>query len=704
MPIPEHPQLQAIDVVHILRRRMRLVLLSMLCALLLALAYLFWTTPLYTAQSLVLVQPNAQNLLDPNAQQSFSGQAENAYVESEVEILRSDSVALAAVEAGNVVVDPEFGPSLGLFAKAKQAMGVQSPAPTDGARLLARSLARFKAARTARRRGPTYVIGVSFTAQTPEKAARYANLLSETYVRLQVERKVAATLAARDVLDAQLAAAQRNLTASDAALSAYIEGSLPRLRALSDDPRLVQLQQSLTRSRAESAELTERYDRLAEVAAQKQWAQLSELEDAAIRALVDQREVLDARLSGSVRAGDDMLSLRAQIDDLDAELERAAQTALTGLQSQISQSARSSAATLNDLRAAMFSTDLPPDMLAELYGMQQNASIAQRQYDNLLSRLRDLEIQASVQVADSRIVSPAMVPTRTSFPNAKLVTALALVVGATVGGVVALLNEFYIGGVHSASQLSNLLRIRSAGTIPRVIRINHGLSAADAVIDQPMSIYSESIRRVRAAIDLALPRGAGQGQVVAVTSSLPAEGKSVVSLALARTYAQSGKRVLLIDADMRRPTQFKLLGLEPKSGLLEYLTSKNDPSPEDFYEIDPKSSLGVVLGHTRSEVPTDQPLQSQAFSDLLDEARGSFDMVIVDTPAALPVVDARYVIPLADCILMVVRAEATRQSEIRAGHDLIAESCRDSLPIVGVLNLSENGVSQRIGGAYYGEE
>lgn len=160
----------------------------------------------------------------------------------------------------------------------------------------------------------------------------------------------------------------------------------------------------------------------------------------------------------------------------------------------------------------------------------------------------------------------------------------------------------------------------------------------------------------------------------------------------------------MIDADMRKPSQNGLIGVESSSGLLDYLLDNENTASGEFYDVDPKSGMGVILGRGRSDVPTDQPLQSDAFVNLLETARNSFDVIVIDTPPLLPVVDARYVAALSDCVLLVVRAGSTSQSQVRAGWGEIAEALGSADNVLSVLNFGERKTtSYRYGGGYYTE-
>lgn len=656
------------DIFEILRRQMRLILVSVAVALMLAFLFLSQATPRYETGALVLIDESPTDLLADAPQRGYSsGAMATSRVESVVSIMKSDAVLLRAIEAGELLTRPEFAPRLGLMDKAKQMLGMEARELPSGEELLANILGELRNSMTVRRQGLTFLISVVGRSESPEGAAHLANTVAEAYISSELATKIEGTLAHRDLLSAQLTSAQQRLAESDGAIARYIDSNIARLEEESQDPRIAELRRLLEGSKQSSLEISDLRDRARGALETSDWAALSSsLQDQAVAQLAAERRAIEQRLNAA--SGDSQVSvnLRAQLSRLDEQLADASEAAISGLETRLADLAGQSDQARNDLRSALLASELSPDTLSELYGLQQDASIAQRQYENLINRIRDLEISASVKTADTRIVSPAMPPRVASYPKEKLVLAMTLFVGLTMGVALAFAKELYFGGVSSVSQLGNLLPLRAIGVAPRVKLRAGMISPADMVVDQPLSIYAEAYRRVRAVIDKRPLRQRGRARVILVTSALPNEGKSVCSLSLARTYAVAGKRTLLIDGDLRKPSQHKQIGVSPKTGLLDYLVRVGDDETPEIYQIDPKCNLGVVLGNKRADVPTDQLVLSDAFLSLLQTARESFDVIILDSPPMLPVVDARYLVDLADHVLLCVRSEQTSQGAVRA--------------------------------------
>lgn len=333
----------------------------------------------------------------------------------------------------------------------------------------------------------------------------------------------------------------------------------------------------------------------------------------------------------------------------------------------------------------------------QLDELQQNADLARSQYQTLLVRSHELDTQADLQIANSRIVSPALPPQHPSSPNQALIFTLAGLLAAGASVAVAFLYENLIGGFTSQEQVEDVLRTPVAAVIPRERPQSDRGSLSDVMVQSPLSSFAESIRRARASIEQSV-RSQRQGSartdaaVLMVTSTVPCEGKTTFALSLARTYALSGHRVLLIDCDLRQPSLHRHLGWQPSLGLMDFLTAAPD-SAEAIGTImsrDRMADVTVITGTHRSDVPTDQILAGRSFERLIQAARQSFDTVILDTPPIGPVVDGLYIAPFADVICCLVRWSHTSQQEVQEGIKSLAAAKLGDATILAVLNQQDD--------------
>jgi capsular exopolysaccharide synthesis family protein len=390
------------------------------------------------------------------------------------------------------------------------------------------------------------------------------------------------------------------------------------------------------------------------------------------------------------------IDLKAELAKLEADMETAAEAELTTLRQQVASAQARSTDLRGQLRSGVLQSDLPAALLTNIYELQQNAELARTQYQTLLSRTKDLEVQASLQVPDSRVVSVARAPTEPSFPNPRLILGIAGIVALGLGIGLAFLAENFIGGFSSEEQMRSVLRATSVVSAPKQRSskgpLGGGVGVADLVIQSPLSAFAEALRRIRIGIDNILKRrpSADGGMAVMVTSAVPNEGKTTLSLALARTYALSGRSTLLIDCDMRKPSVHQHLGLDPSSGLLEYLADEHGALPlASIMVTDGPSGAQVIVGARPSDFATDHLVTSAAFRRLIKAARENFEVVILDTPPIGPVVDGLYLAQFADVAVYVVRWASTSQQDARGGFNALAEVLPSGTEILAVLNQQD---------------
>lgn len=495
------------EVFAILRRQVRLVLLTCLVVLALAFVYVSRTTPLYTATALIKIDPQETNLLDPNAAARTNASIESSRIDTEVEILKSTRLGLQTIERTQLQTTEEFGPSVGLLDKLRLAVGLDLPPAPTVSQLTNATLLRFSNALNVRRKGLTYLVSVSVTSMSSEQAAALANTHARVYIDDQVASRVQSVATASEVLRSELTKAERRLSDSNATLRFYVSENIERLSEEANSEQLTLLKNSLNASSGRLAQF-ERNVQAADAAFEKRdWATLAEqVGEQGLRALEEERQSLRSRLQTGQIEDQQKLDLEAEIARLEGELETLAASSLSGLRGELRRERQDQDGFLEDIQQALTGADLSAQTLTEIYALNQGAVISQRQYDQLVTRLRDLEAQAVVQVADSRLVAEALPPNSPSYPNKKLVLAVALTLAVGIGSALALLKEFYYGGVTSAHQLSNVISAKVAAVVPRLSFQPGRDTLADKVIKEPMTQFAEAYRKLRASLDLGLER------------------------------------------------------------------------------------------------------------------------------------------------------------------------------------------------------
>jgi polysaccharide biosynthesis transport protein len=665
----------------------------------LALTVLFTMSlkPRYTATAKVLVDPSYKDLLKPSYDSQFSN-TDNFKVDSEVELIATDNVLLRVIRDNNLITDSEFGVSFKPQDSWLTRLNLARPTQMTGQRALAIALGNVANSIKVSREGLTYLISISVTSVDPVKAAKLTNALIAAYIQQQINSKVSQVVAGRQSLQVRADEASNALVRSEKKFDEFLAVNLDRIEKETGSNEISRLRTELERIHKDREEQSGRM-KLAELSINSgdYSGVATALQDSAAAEFERQRKAITAELALSAENSARAIDLREELKKVEGSLKQRTTAQVDTLKQRVAAAEKKAGDVRQQLRTSILASNLPLEVLTTIYAMQQTSEIARIQYQNLLARIQELDAQATLQVPDSRVVSEALVPTSPTYPNQRVILVLAFCIALTLGGGLAVLREHFIGGFTSDEQVESVLRIPLASVMPRQVVGETIHSLADLTLTSPLSMFSEGVRRIRVKIEQQLFKrngvktpGTCDGIIILVSSTEPGEGKSTVSLSLARTLATSGKRVVLIDCDLRKPTVHKLLGLQPSTELVELL--RGDEIPQLFTSItvkDPLSNLTVIIGGRIGDHATDELLMGDRISRLLGAAKKHFDYVVIDTPPVDPVVDSLYLARHADVIAFIVRWASTSQSLARKSVAALIENARPDTPVVGVLNQKE---------------
>ncbi|HTJ56932.1 MAG TPA: GNVR domain-containing protein [Devosiaceae bacterium] len=346
---------------------------------------------------------------------------------------------------------------------------------------------------------------------------------------------------------------------------------------------------------------------------------------------------------------------------------------------------------------------VPPDAgdsRLEALRVQQNVQVIRTQYQALIARAQDLETQEYLQVPDSRLVSEAIAPAAPSAPNRRLILIMGGLAGLALGVGITVLKDVFTGGFTSVEAVEAILRTSAVAQLPKrsLPALVRG-SVADSVVTAPFTAYSEAVRQLNVQADFMLraaaerpdvptaPYKPAEGAVVVVTSTGAGEGKTVVSLSIARSFAISGRRTLLIDADSRRGDLRRHLKLSPAHNWSDIVDWARAPR-EEFRTLltqDRLTDLDTLIWYRGNSKESPEGSYVE-LTKILAAAKRNFDVVIVDTPPVGLVADALVLAESADLVLFVLKWGRT--SRIRASYAL--RSLKSVLPpkvrILSTLN------------------
>ncbi len=319
--------------------------------------------------------------------------------------------------------------------------------------------------------------------------------------------------------------------------------------------------------------------------------------------------------------------------------------------------------------------------------LEANASSTRALYDSFISRIKQTEQEQTLQIPDARIISRSPTPTSQSFPPLFLVFAASVPGSLLFGLLVVLMLERLDHGFRTVGRVEEVLGLPVLATLPNLIpakllgnsaRARERIVAADSVIDSPLGTFSESVRGLQ--MGLALSNVDQSPKVVVITSAVPSEGKTTTALSLARHAAQSGKKVVLIDGDLRRPSILKMAALEAHEfGLIDVL--RGTCTLEQAMVKDPLGPLSM-LPAVKSVSNAPDLLESHAMQRLVEQLSSSFDLVVIDSAPILPVNDTKILARLCDAVVFVVRWEQTPRN---AALDAVKALRSVHAPLAGVV-------------------
>ena len=305
--------------------------------------------------------------------------------------------------------------------------------------------------------------------------------------------------------------------------------------------------------------------------------------------------------------------------------------------------------------------DRQSDELVQLQQLQREAEASRLIYEAFLSRLKETSIQQGIQQADSRILSEAVVPSRPSAPRKGPILVMSLLLGFILGAAFVLKRELSQNTFRIGEDLETRTGYSVLGQIPLIpIRKRSGM--LKYIAEKPNSAAAEAVRNLRTSVLLAnLDR---QPQIIMLTSSIPGEGKTTLSISLAQNFASMGEKVLLIEGDIRRRVFREYFDIKSKEGLLSVLSGTS--KLEDAVAFNDQLGADVLIGE-KSSVNAADLFSSKRFADLLKELRGKYDRIILDTPPVLAVPDARVMGQSVDTIIYAVKWDSTTHRQVVDG-------------------------------------
>ena len=716
------------DLLRIFHRRKRSVFVTAAVVFLLSVCACVFMTRRYTATSVIQLEKSSSDSLGLDSLMgAASGGASDALsvnidLQTQANILQSEALALKVVKDLNLEQNEDFKPHFSPIGWVMGLVSPRGPADPPHAGLEDSPVRRARVAKAFARNlkvkvtAGTRLLEVDFTNRDPKVAATVVNHLVQALIDYTFQTKFTATNQ----------------------VSQWLEGQLGDLRKQSErlQSRVVALQQGSgifgvggTDPQGKPVIYSPILDRLQQSTAQLSQAQMNRVLKASVAEVVKTGNAeLISQLSGtSIASGSGqgvmnslalIQNLRLQEATLQAQIDQDAsqfgaaypkliqeRASLKGVQQSLQDEIRRTAErSENDFkvaskaeqgaRAAYESDRVAAEKLndksIEYAILSKEADQSQELYQDLLKRLKEAGILEGLHSSNVTVVDQASAPARPSKPQVPLYLVLGVGLGIFLGCCVALLVEAVDNKIQGAEEIE-ALQIPLLGISPQIEASSRAIMLDSRHAD---TAFGESVRRLRSG--LLISRSGTPPQVLLISSASPGEGKSTLSLNLAVSLSQYEKKVLLVEADMRRPVLRRRLGLEGTDGLSVLLSDREAatgvvPAPNN-------PNLYLLPSGPTPPYPADL-LGSPRMHTLMEEWRTEFDFIVVDSPPVLPVTDAQLLEEMADATVLLARVGFTTRAALERAYKLLLMHRKDQArPAIGVLL---NFVARR-SSAYYG--
>jgi uncharacterized protein involved in exopolysaccharide biosynthesis/Mrp family chromosome partitioning ATPase len=507
--------------------------------------------------------------------------------------------------------------------------------------------------------GRSLTIVVSFTSESPERAAQIANAITQTYLDDQVLAKNRWTMMASNWLGERVTKIREQLETSEAAVDEYRRksGLIEVKGATIPAERLADLNAQLGNAHAERVRAELRLQ-----TARESPEKLQDIFDSSmIQALRKDLTQINTQIAENQKYSTSyrLNALDAQAAVVRKQINQELNKILAGLASEVQVARKKEAELTQSFREMESQLGDTAHSGVRLIQLQREADANRSIYETFLARYKQAAEQESLAVPDARLISRAEPPEDPVSPNRLRFLLLGTFGGLAIGGALAFAREGFDRRIRQASEVETVTGIPVFGLLPKVSRWR-GLQPQDYLLRDPRSRFGTALARIDTA--LRAPQTLDHKQVILVTSAQPGDGKTSFCVGLARSFARSRKRVLVIDADPYRSQIATAFGASKFPTFGPIIDERVRLG--DLVQADAKSAAHFIAA------PTDDDLRlllhSGGFTTLLEEARQAYDIVIIDTPPVLTSADAALIGRFADTCLLLVRWGRTSWDEMTA--------------------------------------
>jgi polysaccharide biosynthesis transport protein len=663
------------------------------------------TTPIYEASGTIAINKPDSTLNFQNSGTVSLDYYDPTELDTEVKILQSDLLALQVVrelnldrsQEANGQAPPDSSSSLDL---------APDPLQSDPGRASS-MINQFKGSLKVNLSPNTRIIEVHYRSPDPQMAANVVNTLMQTYVENNFKARFESTMQASDWLSKQLVDLQMKVETSQEKLVRYqkeheILGIDEKQNITME--KLDELNKELTTAESQRMDKEALYRLVESGDADTIANSATAIDDeggssqsssellGTLRTKQAELKIQAAELSTQFGPSYPRLTqLNSELKEVDSQLQAELKKLVAKVRGQYTAAMQREQMLHEALDRQKQEANKLNESAIEYSLLKRDVDTNRQLYEGLLEKLKEAGVSAGLKSNNFRIVDGARTPTYPVEPNIPRNLMFAAVLGLATGVGLAFLLEGLDNTVRTTEQAQMISGVASLGMIPlgsksaregpnpKRLVIATSKEAVELVTQvRPQSQMAESYRALRTS--LLLSNLGAPPKVIMVTSALPQEGKTTTSINTAVVLAQKGVRVLLIDADLRRPSIHKTLGMGPHSGLSNVLTGSTTLE-QAITRTAVLPNLFVIPAGTPPPNPAEL-LASSNLKEVLDRLKEQYDHIVIDTPPSLSVTDAVVLSPRADAVVLVIRSGQTTKQALRRSRDILMQV---NAKVVGVL-------------------
>ncbi|RWQ49213.1 polysaccharide biosynthesis tyrosine autokinase [Mesorhizobium sp.] len=740
-PLPSSDPVSADDFIDVERllgmaaRQAKVVAACAAIGLFLGVLYLQTTPPTYMATSRVLIDEGLNKVVDEVSAASVSMQTDSAIL-SQIEILHSARLAAVVVDKqkldqNDAFMDPPtsavskaagFVRGVVRYFRPNPAVGTADitqldPATRDAMIASSRrdyAILKLQDEVQAERIGRSYVISIAYQATDPALATAVTKAYADAYLADQLDASFDATERAAVWLQGRLTELRESSQAAALAVEKFRaeHGLAVDDGQLISDKQLSDLNGQLIEAQADTARASARYQQYKSIV---ESGSDNAFRDAAISADQPSNSIIStlktryltvAKRQQDIEANfgaehPQAVALAKERADISAQIFGELKQLTESYRNEYEVALARETALRANVALAAGKSSIDNQSQVKLRELEQKATALSTLYQTFLGRYEEASQQQSFPVGKIRVISDATLPKSAATPRTSIVLGLSLVLGVMLGAGAGGLNEFRERFFRTGEDVRDRVGLKFLGYLPIIgskaakddkrddgqadIKTAQSASAAErrarmrVSIDAPASMFSETLRSAKIAFDVVME---GQGsRVIGVISVLPGEGKSTVAANLAGLLAANGSKTLLVDGDLRNPGLSRSLGMEAEQGLMEAVVSGQ--TWQSVGKIDRQTKLAIVPAVPRGHFShTSELLSSAGMRRFIDNAKETFQYIIVDLPPLGPVVDAKAFAPLADGFVLVTEWGRTPRAMVQS---ILSSESYIANKIVGVV-------------------